>query len=55
MRDIHTDLIFRNVTASDNFSLMPSEQDQEQNKIHEHMAGLKRKEQEQALLSINAD
>ena len=28
MRDIHTDLIFRNVTASSNFALMPSEHNQ---------------------------
>jgi len=49
MRDIYTDLIFRSVTASKNFALLPSEQNEDQSKIHEHMASLKRKEQEQML------
>jgi len=46
MRDIHSDLIFRNVTPSNNFALLPTEQEQDQSKVHDHMAALKRKEQE---------
>lgn len=54
MRDIHSDLIFRNVTVSNNFTLSPTEQEQDQAKVHDHMAGLKRKEQEAEFINLNS-